>query len=207
MRPVVIPKRKSLPKPALIGLLVLGALIIVLGVLDVAGVTHIIRKPAPKQLTITAADKAETTTNKPAPADTPASPTTPNAPPVTPPSVSGKDPSSGGQSGGPVTPSSAPLTEPSGTFVSNHLPGQNGSPTQETSTCITTPSATCSIKFTMGSYERTLAAKTVGSDNTASWTWNIADYQFPAGKWQITAIATLNGQTKTTVDPQPLEIK
>jgi hypothetical protein len=207
---VVIPHKKALPRPAKFGLVGLAVVVTALLITELTGLTHIIRKPAPKQLTITASSATNASSDNNAKGgnkatDHTTSPTANPAVPTTNPSP--KDPSSDSPSNGTTTPSSAPLNEPVGTFVSNHMPGQNGSPTQETSTCTSTPSASCTIKFTMGEYERTLAAKTVGPSGTVSWSWDIADYSFPAGKWQVTASATLNGQTKTTADPQPLEIK
>jgi cytoskeletal protein RodZ len=102
---------------------------------------------------------------------------------------------------------SAPLVAPEGSFVSNHHPGQNGSPTTEVSVCNTTPGATCYIQFTNGSYTRTLASQIADSEGTVTWNWDVSNPAFPAGSWQITAIATLNGQTKTTSDSQTLEVQ
>jgi|SRR5581483_1178198 len=100
-----------------------------------------------------------------------------------------------------------PLTAPYGTFISNHKPGQNGSPTTEQSTCNTTPGATCYIKLTQGSLTRTLATQTADSNGAVIWNWDIKDTDLSSGSWVVTAVASLNNQSKTTSDPLPLEIQ
>ncbi|HSW85275.1 MAG TPA: hypothetical protein VLF79_01510 [Candidatus Saccharimonadales bacterium] len=98
------------------------------------------------------------------------------------------------------------LIEPYGQFVSNHRPGQN-SPTDEVSICDTTPGANCYIKFTAAdnSTSTQLPVQTAGSDGSTSWAWN--SNILTNGKWQVTAIASLNGQTKSATDPTLLEIQ
>lgn len=98
------------------------------------------------------------------------------------------------------------LIAPWGNFVSNHSPGQGGSPTTETSVCNTTPGASCYIKFTNGDKTRTLDTKTTDANGSTAWSWNISDAGFSSGSWQITAIATLNGQAKLSTDQQSLLI-
>jgi len=104
---------------------------------------------------------------------------------------------------------SVELAAPYGTFVSNHRPNLGGSPapSQEQSVCNTTSGATCYIEFTQGSTVKKLGAQTVDSTGTAIWTWDVNQAGFGQGAWQITAIATLGGQTKTTADPTPLEVQ
>lgn len=97
-------------------------------------------------------------------------------------------------------------TKPFGNFVSNHNPG-NGLPTQEKSTCNTTPGASCYIQFTMGDLTKKLSTQTTDSYGAAYWTWDIKDAGLSEGSWQISAIATLNGQTATTQDQIPLKIQ
>lgn len=102
---------------------------------------------------------------------------------------------------------SAVLAMPFGTFISNHRPGQNGSPTSEQSTCNTTPGATCDIQFTSGGVTKSLGAQITDSNGTAYWSWDINGGTLAPGTWQITAVAKLNGQTKTATDPTPLEVQ
>lgn len=97
-------------------------------------------------------------------------------------------------------------TKPFGNFVSNHGPG-NGLPTQEKSTCNTTPGATCYIQFTMGSLTKKLDAQTTDSSGAVYWTWDVKNAGFSEGSWQITAIATLNGQTSATQDQIPMKVQ
>lgn len=101
---------------------------------------------------------------------------------------------------------SLPLYSPYGDFVSNHMPGANGTPTGEVSVCSTTPGAKCYIKFTKSDGTTSqLPTQTVGTDGSTQWSWNANILS--AGDWSITAVASLNGQTKTTQDPTPLSIK
>ncbi|MGA3150562.1 MAG: hypothetical protein ABSD10_03055 [Candidatus Saccharimonadales bacterium] len=104
--------------------------------------------------------------------------------------------------------SNVELAAPYGTLVSNHRPNLGGSPapSQEQSVCNTTVGATCYIEFTQGSTVKKLDAQTVDSTGTAIWTWDVSQAGFSQGTWQITAVATLGGQTKTTADPTPLEV-
>jgi len=96
------------------------------------------------------------------------------------------------------------LIAPYGNFVSNHKPGQNGAPFDENSVCNTTPGATCYIQFTMGSQTKKLEGRIADEGGVASWDWTASN--LASGKWIITAVATLNGQSKSTQDDQPLEI-
>ena len=101
--------------------------------------------------------------------------------------------------------SNAPLIAPWGNFVSNHHPG-NGAPTTETSVCNTTPGATCYIRFTNGSLNRSLDSKVADANGSIIWSWDVSSAGFSSGSWQITAIASLNGQTQSTTDAQELVI-
>jgi hypothetical protein len=92
------------------------------------------------------------------------------------------------------------------TLVSNHHPGENGSPTTEQSACQTTPGATCYIEFTQAGLTRKLDAKIADSNGLGVWNWDTKDADFSSGQWKIIAVASLNGQTKSTSDPSPLEI-
>lgn len=102
------------------------------------------------------------------------------------------------------TSSNSTLTAPTGTFVSNHNPGV-GSPTTEESICNTTPGASCYIEFEMGNVVKTLSTQTVGSSGTVYWSWDATT--LTQGSWNVSAVATLNGQTKTSNDVTPLVIQ
>lgn len=102
---------------------------------------------------------------------------------------------------------SSPLNAPWGNFVSNHSPGKDGAPTSEVSTCNTTPGATCTVQFIKGGVSRNLETKTTDSNGSVSWSWDIKDANLSSGKWQITAVATLNGQSKSTSDQLSLEVQ
>jgi hypothetical protein len=124
------------------------------------------------------------------------------------PSNSEKNSSSSGNSTTSPT-AGAILEAPSGTFVSNHHPNLSGSPapSQEQSVCNTTPGATCYIKFTNGSIVKTLAVETIDANGAAYWSWDVNKAGFTAGDWQITAVASLNGQTKTASDSLTLQVQ
>lgn len=93
------------------------------------------------------------------------------------------------------------------TLVSNHHPGENGSPSTEQSACQTTPGATCYIEFTQNGLTRKLDAKTADNNGLVVWDWDIKDAGLSSGQWEIIAVASLNGQVKTSSDPSPLEIQ
>jgi hypothetical protein len=128
------------------------------------------------------------------------------------------DKSAGASTGSPATGnkqgttsnSQAALIAPFGTFVSNHKPGQNGAPTSEQSICNTTPGASCFIQFTNGSVVKILAPQVAGSDGSTFWSWDSKDASsigLTPGSWKVSAVASLNGQTKTSDDSIPLEIQ
>lgn len=102
------------------------------------------------------------------------------------------------------------LAAPSGTFVSHHRPSisGNGGPTELFSSCVVeTPGASCSISFTKGTVVKRLEKKTVDSDNTASWQWDINEIGITAGDWTIEAIATYGDEKQATKDPVKLEVR
>lgn len=102
-----------------------------------------------------------------------------------------------------------PLVEPYGTFVSNHRPSLSGSgsPSKVQSVCNTTPGASCYISFSSGSITKKLEAKIADSRGAVYWDWDVNDAGFTAGSWNVTAIASLNGQNKSTADTLSLEVK
>ena len=106
----------------------------------------------------------------------------------------------------PVAPSnsgtgSQTLLAPFGSFVSNHNPSlSNSSKSYELSTCETTPGASCYIEFTNSAgHNIVLPAQTANSQGVVSWGWSVSSKGFTIGSWSITAVATLNGQTKTSL--------
>lgn len=111
-------------------------------------------------------------------------------------------------SAGSTTKSYLPLYAPYGDFVSNHHPNLSGSPAPsgETSVCNTTPGATCYIRFTKGASTTSLPSKTTDSNGAAYWTWDVKTAHLTAGDWIISAVANLNGQTKSTIDQTPLSV-
>lgn len=123
--------------------------------------------------------------------------------PVNSQSSSSKSPSLAGS----TTTENLVLINPYGDFVSNHHPGGD-TPLDEVSVCNTTPGATCYIKFTSGQTTTQLPAQVAGSDGSARWSWNVdKDAHLSSGEWQISAVAALNGQTKSTDDQIKLEVK
>ena len=105
--------------------------------------------------------------------------------------------------------SSTPPANPSGSFVINHSPNLGGSPnsSKEQSTCITTPGAACYIEFAKDNDIKRLPAQTTDSSGAAVWEWDINDAGLSEGSWTVTAVASLNGQTRSTADHLTLEIK
>lgn len=100
------------------------------------------------------------------------------------------------------------LITPFGNFVSNHTPGQNGTPENETSVCNTSSGAKCQIIFTSGSDTKTLPAQMTDLAGETFWNnWAPSDIGLTKGSWRITAIASLNGQTKTASDSRELQIQ
>jgi len=95
------------------------------------------------------------------------------------------------------------LVAPFGSFVSNHHPSAGSY--DESSLCNTTSGATCYIQFTQGSDVKKLSSQTA-TNGSVVWDWNINSAGLGSGQWQVTAVATLNGQTKTTDDPIKLVV-
>jgi len=101
------------------------------------------------------------------------------------------------------------LIAPFGSFVSNNNPNMSlSSQNYELSTCETTPGASCSITFTNNSGQSiSLPQETTDNQGVASWSWYLSQKGFSAGSWKIIATANLNGETKTTTDPSPLNVE
>lgn len=103
------------------------------------------------------------------------------------------------------SPASATLQTPFGTFVSNHRPNL-GSSSSEESVCITTPRASCYIEFTNGNTVKQLPVQTADASGSVYWSWDVKQAGLGAGKWQIKAVASLNGQTKNAQDNLGLDV-
>jgi|SRR5665213_1555783 len=109
----------------------------------------------------------------------------------------------------PAAANSSVLVTPTGTFVSNHRPSLSGPSEQkaEQSTCNTTPGATCSIELTKGSVTKTLKTQTADKSGAVYWSWNVEDAGLTEGTWKVTAIASLNNNTKTAQDEIDLVVQ
>jgi hypothetical protein len=107
------------------------------------------------------------------------------------------------------SPTSQLSEPPSGTFVSNHKPslGGSSSPSQEQSSCNSVPGAKCYIEFTKGDAVKTLPIQTLDNNGTAIWNWDIKTAGFSVGNWQIKAVVSLNGQSKSSSDNMSLEVQ
>ena len=109
-----------------------------------------------------------------------------------------------------ATPSGTDLAAPYGTFVSDHHPslsGANNTPSSELSTCTTTPGASCYITFAKDGVTKKLASQTTDGSGSTSWHWDVSQAGLSEGTWEVTAVASLGGQTKTTIDTFKLEVQ
>jgi len=66
--------------------------------------------------------------------------------------------------------------------------------------------ATCQINFVKDGQTKTLTPKLTDSSGKAIWDWDVKNAGFSSGIWKISAVAILNGQSKTAYDGIPLEI-
>lgn len=100
------------------------------------------------------------------------------------------------------------LIEPFGNFVSNHnVILSDPASTPQQSICNTNPGAECYIKFTQGSVVRELEKQTTNNNGVATWVWDVKKSGLTTGEWQVSAVATLSGQEKSTNDSIKLEVK
>lgn len=191
------PAKHSLAFKAL-SLVVLA--IIVMVILEVTNTTHLFHKAKLTVSTIPSTHPSSTTA--PSTSKTQAQTNTSYSPTTT---QSEKNTSQAPAASSSST--AAPVT-PTGDFVSDHQPNLSGSPhpSQENSVCVTTPGATCYIEFTQSSVVNKLDAQTTDSNGAAYWTWDVAKDGLTTGSWQVTAVATLNGKTTTSTDPEALVI-
>lgn len=188
-------KSRIFRKPVGVALIIIALLALVVG----AWAWHSSDKPLATSGTIPSTSTNETKNNK----NDSGNSSSPNIEDKTP--STDKNPGSSTSSG-----SSGKLTvSPSGTFVSNHKPNLSGapSPSEEQSVCNTVPGANCYIKFVMGGVVKKLDTRIADSSGSVIWSWDVKQAGFTEGKWTITAVTTLNGQTKTTTDSLALEIQ
>jgi len=175
------------------------ALAAVLAVLELTNTTHLFHKNSPTKPAVSAGqstkgEKTATTNSSQQNSGTPAST----------PSGSANTSQPGDTKSNTVT--TADLITPFGNFVSAHA--NVPSSTALSSVCNTTVGATCKIAFTSGTLTRYLSSETTDSGGSAYWpSWTPNSIGLTPGTWQVSAVATLNGQTKTGTDATNLEIK
>jgi hypothetical protein len=98
------------------------------------------------------------------------------------------------------------LLDPTGNFVSAHKNVPKSA--SLSSVCNTTSGAECKIVFTNGSTSKSLDPQTTDSNGSSFWnSWSPEDIGLTSGSWQVQAVATLNGQSKTSTDAMKLEIQ
>jgi hypothetical protein len=98
------------------------------------------------------------------------------------------------------------LIEPTGNFVSAHKNVPKSA--SLSSVCNTTSGAECKIVFTNGSTSKSLDSQTTDSNGSSFWnSWSPESIGLTSGAWQVQAMATLNGQSKTSTDAMKLEIQ
>lgn len=117
--------------------------------------------------------------------------------------------SSAKDTSGSSTTSNTYLQAPAGDFVSDHHPNLSGSPAPNTltSVCSTTPGATCYITFTQGSTVKSLTKQIADAGGGVYWSnYSLQSVGLTTGTWKVQAIASLNGQTKTTDDAMDLTV-
>jgi len=186
-------KRAGLSK-RMVAVTILLVLLVVMAGLELTGVTHIFHKQTP------AVVSGGSFNTKGEPKTTKTGSATQNGS-----SVSAS--SANGSNNKPAGPALALIT-PSGDFVSNHHPNLSGSPAPNalSSVCNSTPGASCQITFTMDGVVKSLPARTADSDGSVFWDWKLQDIGLTVGSWNIQAIASLNGQTKTASDSLDLVV-
>lgn len=96
------------------------------------------------------------------------------------------------------------LLIPSGDFVSAHHISLD---TAITSVCNTSPGANCVITFSANGDTKSLPTEVADRGGSAYWNdWTPSGIGLAAGSWQVQAIASLGGQTKTALDAMKLVI-
>lgn len=173
------------------GLLIVATLMVaavtVVGILQLTHVTHFLEKKNPQasnSISSSANNQKGETTPTPTQTQTTTQP--------------GDVKSNNGGSG------AVSLAAPSGDFVSSHHVGMS---TTEVSVCNSSPGASCQIAFSMNGAVKSLPSQTTDRGGSTYWNgWTPASIGLAPGNWIITATATLNGQTQSTVDGQSLAV-
>lgn len=183
-------RRPLLSSPFILWVALLAIVFVSLLVLELTNTTHLFHK----QKAVTGVIPTTSTSTK-----TPTDNTTSTQPSQT---TSAKTPAV--NSG-----SNLPLVAPYGSLVSNHQPNLSGTPapSSEQSSCNTTPGATCYIVFTKDGATNRLPDQVANSYGVAYWSWDVKQAGMTQGSWQIQAITTLNGQTKSTPDTINLNVQ
>ncbi len=182
------------PQKVVLGIL---GLLLLIGILEATNTTHVLHKP--KTISTIPVTNPTTTDSTPSKSSNGTSTTTTTTTPSSNTTAPAK------------TPTNAPsadngkLLEPTGNFVSNHHPGSATS-TAEQSVCNTSSGATCYIEFSKGSDVKVLPTKTADSNGAAFWDWDVKDAGLSSGSWQIKAVVSLGGQTKTAIDNLSLDV-
>lgn len=167
--------------------------------LEASGVTHFFHQP---KSSVGTSDAANSKNKVATPVTT--APTTPGTIDKTQSGTSTPVSAPDSEKRSPAT--STALLAPTGTFASAH----KSVPINATlsSVCNTTSGAQCRITFTMGGVTKSLDAQTADRVGAVYWnSWTPESIGLTAGQWQITAVATLNGQTATSTDSLALEIR
>lgn len=97
---------------------------------------------------------------------------------------------------------------PNGTdFVSDHNPSLS-TRSSENSVCSSTAGASCYIEFSNSNGDVVkLPTQTLDNSGNTYWSWDVKQNNLSVGSWQITAVATLNGQTQSAQDPLNLTVR
>lgn len=184
-------------------ILVVVAIIALVAILELTNTTHFFHAQKAQSGTI---PTIVSQTSKPSSTNSSSTPSTDTSSSTSNSSNSTSQSSPKDTSGG-VANSDASLIAPYGSFVSNHSPSLSASPpTKELSSCSTSVGASCHIEFTQGNVTRKLESRTVDNSGTVSWLWDVSQAGLTAGTWKVTAVASLNGQTKSTTDQLTLEV-
>lgn len=193
-------KKRSINKIK-IAIVILVFAAVILTVLELTNTTYLFHKRKATSGTI---PTVQTNNNPPLPTKTSASGASGNSTSQNPNIIGATSPNSSN----PKSPNpGSSLIIPFGSFVSNHNPTLSGSLSNEESVCNTTPGATCYIEFTQNSVVKKLPAETADSNGTVYWYWNVGQAGFTSGNWQITAVATLSGQSETAQDKINLDVQ
>ncbi len=182
-------KKSGLNKKALLAIcvvLVVGALV----VLEASNITHLFHHQAIVHPTASQSTKGEQAIPS-------------NAPPGTSTTATNNSAQAGDDKNNGSTGSSATLLVPSGNFVSAH---HITLAAPISSVCNTTPGAACTISFIKAGVTKSLTIETTDRGGSAYWNWKAQDIGLTSGTWSITAVATLNGQTKSASDAQDMEV-